>query len=105
MTLTINAPPAAAAPVISSLNPAKLVRSNSYQSLAINGSGFQSGSGLQIVITYPGGTTTVPSTAIQFVSSAQLKLSLNVGTIARTLTFQVIDPNGQKSNTVSLPVQ
>jgi hypothetical protein len=104
VSFVVNAPAAATAPVIASLNPTSLAGTNSYQTLTINGSGFQSGTGLEILITYPGGSTTVTASQISFVSSSQLKLSIDVGTTARTLTLQVVDPNGQKSNTASIAV-
>jgi subtilase family serine protease len=104
-TVTFAVTVAGSTPVISSLNPASLAASNSYQTLSINGSGFQSGAGLELIVGYPGGSTIIPSSSIQFVSTSQLKLSIDVGTAARTLTFQVVDPNGQKSNLVALVVQ
>jgi pseudomonalisin len=103
VNLVVNAPVATTAPVISSLNPTALRRSNSGQLLTINGSNFVSGA--KLVFGYPGGSTTIPANQFTFVSSTQLRININVGTTARTLTMQVLNPNGSVSNTVQLPVQ
>ncbi len=104
VTLTVKTG-VSSAPAITSLSPATLKRLNGYQLLIVNGSGFQSGPGLQLTVGYPGGSTTIPYNSMYFISSAQLQLYLNVGTTARTLTVSVTDPNGLSSNTVNLPVQ
>jgi subtilase family serine protease len=104
ITLQVNAPPQTAAPVITSLSPGSFPASNSLQLLVIRGTGFQNGSGLKVLIGSGGTTTPVSPSQIFFISSTQLYVFLDLGTAARTVTVQVVDPSGAASNTVSLPV-
>jgi hypothetical protein len=98
VTLTVNAPNAA--PVIAALSPNSLVASNSAQTLTINGTGFTAGNGLKVTV----GTAAYQGSQVNFVSSTQLALSVNVGVTAQNLPVQVTNPDGQTSNSVNLAV-
>jgi subtilase family serine protease len=97
-SLTVNAP--SVAPAIATLNPNPMTGSSSAQSLTINGSGFVAGTGLQVTV----GTAKCQGAAVNFVSSSQLVVSVNVGASAQNLAVQVTNPSGQASNSVSLAV-
>jgi hypothetical protein len=85
-------------PVIASLSPNPMTGSNSNQTLTIAGSGFQAG--LKVVL----GCTSATVGTISLVSSSLIQAPVNVGTTARTCSVQVVNANGQASNTVSLQV-
>ena len=89
----------AAGPMIVSLSPNPLTGSASNQNLTVNGSGFVSGSGLVVTV----GTVTYQGSAINFVSSSQLVVSVNVGTAAQSLSVKVTIPSGT-SNSETLTV-
>jgi subtilase family serine protease len=93
-----------AAPTISSLGPSPMTGSNLDQVLTINGSGFQSGSGLKVLAGYTGFTFTLQEAQMAFLSSSQIQMLINVGTMARAWSVQVVNPNGQASNAASLQV-
>ncbi len=102
-SLTVTAP--AAVPTITSLAPNPMTKSATAQTLTVNGTGFQSGSGLTVKLTSGGVLITVPGSAIKFVSSSQLTMPVIVGASARTYSVTVENPNGQISNAVNLTVQ
>ena len=97
-SLTVNAP--SVAPAIDTLNPKPMPGSRSAQKLTINGSGFVAGENLQVTV----GTAKCQGAAVNFVSSSQLVVSVNVGASAQNLAVQVTNPSGQASNSVSLAV-
>jgi subtilase family serine protease len=102
-SLSVTAPPVP--PVVSSVTPNPLTGANAYQVITINGSGFVSGTGLRVVVSYAGGSpTTLSGGQIAFVGSTQVLALIDVGTTARTWTVQVINPNGLASNNGSLQV-
>jgi hypothetical protein len=90
--------PPSVAPAIATLSPNPMTGSSSAQSLTINGSGFVAG----VKVTVGG--TAYQGSQINFVSSAQLVASVNVGASAQSLAVQVTNPSGQASNTVNLMV-
>ncbi len=92
-------------PSISSLTPNPMSRSNSAQTLTINGGGFQSGKGLALKLNAGGVQITVQGSAIKSVSSSQITAQVNVGTSARTYSVTVQNPGGAVSNAVNLTVQ
>ncbi len=94
-----------APPAIASLTPNPMPRSNTSQTLTINGSGFQSGAGLRVVLSSYGTSTTLQGSAIKSVSASQIQVSVNVGNTSRTWTVQVLNPNGTGSNTATLTVR
>jgi hypothetical protein len=98
VNLTVNA--ATAAPAITSLSPNPMTGSAVSQNLTINGAGFVTGSGLKATV----GATVYQGSQVTFVSSSQLVVSVNVGTGAQSLAVEVINPNGQASNSVNLTV-
>jgi subtilase family serine protease len=102
-SLQVVAPPPP--PVIASLTPNPMSRSTAAQTLTINGSGFQTGSGLRVVLSYSGFSTTLQGATIQSASATQIKVAVNVGATARTWTVQVVNPNGTASNSATLSMK
>ena len=94
----------ATAPVIANLNPNPMAGYNGYQMLTINGSGFQSGAAAKIVVGYPGYSATVTGGSMAVLNATQIICLVNVGTVTRTWTVQVVNPSGLASNTVNLQV-
>jgi len=102
-SLSVVAPPVP--PVVGSVTPNPLTGSNYSQVITINGSGFVAGSALKVVVGYSGGpATTISGGQIAFVNNTQVLALVNVGTVARTWTVQVINPNGLASGNGSLRV-
>ena len=89
-------------PVITSVSPNPMTGSSSNQTLTINGSGFQSGSGLTVLVGYAG--YTVVATQVKWVSASQITASINVGTVTRSWLVEVVNPNGQVSNVATFQV-
>ena len=102
-SLQVVAPPPP--PVIASLTPNPMARSTSAQTLTINGSGFQSGSGLHVVLSSTGSPTASQATFITSVSATQIHVTVNAGNMARVWTVQVVNPNGAVSNPATLTVK
>jgi hypothetical protein len=102
MSLPVSAP--VTGPSISSLTPNPMTRSNSAQTLTINGSGFQSGNGLAVKLTSGGVVINAQGSAIKSVSSSQITVQVNVGASARTYSVTVQNPGGAVSNAVNLTV-
>ena len=96
VSLQVIAPPVA--PVIASLSPNPMTGSNANQTLTIGGSGFQAG--LRVVL----GCVSATVGTFGSVSATAIQISVNVGTTARMCSVQVVNPNGQASNTASLQV-
>jgi hypothetical protein len=100
VSLQVNAPPPS--PVIASVSPNPMTGSNSNQTLTINGSGFQSGNGLTVLVGFAG--YTAMGTQVKWVSSSQITASINVGSSTRSWLVEVINPNGQASNVATFQV-
>jgi subtilase family serine protease len=98
VALTVTAPPEP--PALSTLNPSRMAPSNSVQTLTVMGSGFVSGNALNVTV----GGTAYSGAQVTYLSPTQLAVSVNVGTSCQLLPVQVTNPNGQASNSVSLPV-
>jgi subtilase family serine protease len=94
----VNAPPA---PSIASLSPGQMTGSNAVQTLTINGTNFQSGAGLTVLV----GATNYPGSQVTLVSGSQIKVPVVTGVGARTLNVRVTNPSGMASNTVTLTVK
>jgi len=92
------------APAITSLNPNPMTGSNSNQILTVTGGGFQSGSGLKVLVSYTGYSATIQGAQLAYLSAAQIQVLINVGTMARTWSVQVVNPNGQATSVASLQV-
>jgi hypothetical protein len=103
VSLQVNAPQPP--PVIASVSPNPMTGSNSNQTLTINGSGFQAGSGLTVLVGYSGYTATVSGAQVTWVSSSQIKASIKVGTTARSWLVEVVNPNGHASNVATFQVK
>ncbi|MGD0778651.1 MAG: protease pro-enzyme activation domain-containing protein [Candidatus Solibacter sp.] len=101
--LPVVAPPVP--PAIASLSPNPMNRSSAAQTLTIKGSGFQTGSGLKVVLTTTGASLTATGTTIQSASASQILATVSVGASARNWTVQVVNPNGTVSNTAILQVK
>ena len=94
----VNAPPA---PAITSLTPNPLSGSTAAQVLTINGTNFQSGTGLKVAV----GSAVYSGGQVSFVSASQLKVTVAVPAGAKTLAVQVTNPGGMVSNAASLTVK
>jgi hypothetical protein len=94
-----------APPVITSLTPNPMARSSSAQILTINGSGFQTGTTLRVVLAGAGASTTLQGTAIAYASANQIRVNVNTGTTIRTWTVQVVNPDGTASGTAVLTMK
>jgi hypothetical protein len=94
--------PAPPPPVISSVAPNPMTGSNANQTLTINGSGFQSGSGLTVLVGYAG--YTAMAAQVHWVSASQITASINVGAATRSWLVEVINPTGQVSNVATFQV-
>ena len=98
---TVTAPP----PHINTMSPNPVPHFNGNQSVTIYGSGFQSGAGLKVHVTYPGGQADLTGSQVSFQSSGQLSIQINVGTTAANWTAQVVNPDAQSSNVFGFTVQ
>jgi subtilase family serine protease len=94
--------PAPPPPAIASVSPNPITGSNSNQTLTIDGSGFQSGSGLTVLVGYAGYTEM--GAQVHWVSASQITASINVGTSTRGWLVEVINPTGQASNVAAFQV-
>ena len=95
----VNAPPI---PAITSLSPNPMTHSSAAQTLTINGTNFQSGSGLKVTV----GSTSFSGSQVTFVSASQLKVSVTEASAASaSLAVTVTNPNGAVSNSASLTVK
>ena len=101
--LPVVAPPVP--PAIASLSPNPINRASAAQTLTINGSGFQPGSGLHVVLTTAGASLMLQGTAIQSASASQILATVSIGATARNWTVQVVNANGTVSNTAILQVK
>jgi subtilase family serine protease len=90
----------AAGPGIVSLSPNPMTGLASSQTLTVNGAGFVAGSGLEVTV----GTVTYQGSAVDFVSSSQLAVSVNVGATAQSLSVAVTVPGGKTTNSATLTV-
>jgi len=90
----------AVGPSIVSLSPNPMTGSASVQNLTVNGAGFVAGTGLAVTV----GTVTYQGSAVNFASSSQLVVSVNVGTTAQSLSVVVAIPGGKTSSSATLAV-
>ena len=101
-TLTVSGLPP---PVVSSLGPNPMTASTSSQTLTINGSGFQSGVGLQVQFTSSGGvTTTYQGAQVSYQSSSQLQVLVVPGAVAASFAVKVVNPSGLSSAPVNFSI-
>ena len=91
-------------PTITSMSPNPVPEFNGDQTVYINGSGFVSGNGLKVHVTWPNGQGDLTGTQVSFVSSSQLSIRINVGTAAANWTARVINPDGSQSNIFNFSV-
>ena len=87
-------------PTITSLTPNPLAGQTAAQTLTVNGTNFQSGTGLKVTV----GSTSYTGSQVTFVSASQLRVTVAIAAGAKTLAVQVTDPSGTVSNTSSLTV-
>jgi hypothetical protein len=90
------------APTISSVSPNPVTGSTSAQTITINGANFVNKP--TVFVTWTGGSSTLSSTQVTFVSSTQLQMSINVQNDPDNWTVRVTNPNGQVSNTFGFTV-
>jgi len=98
VNVQVNAPPA---PFLTSLNPSQMTGANTAQILTINGSNFQSGAGLAVLV----GAANYTGSQVTFLSSSQIKVSVVTSVGAKTLNVRVTNPSGMASNLVTLTVK
>jgi subtilase family serine protease len=95
----VNAPPA---PAITSLTPNPLTHSAAAQVLTVNGTNFQSGTGLKVTV----GSTSYTGSQVTVVSASQLKVNVTVPSASTAaVAVQVTNPGGALSNVASLTVK
>ena len=92
------------APVINNMAPNPVPGKSVDQAVGIFGSGFVSGSALKVRVKWPTGQTDLQGSQVNFASSTQLTIFINVGTSAANWTAQVINPNGDLSNVFGFAV-
>src|SRR5208283_679339 len=97
----VTAPPPP--PTIVSLSPNPMTGSRNYQTLTVNGSGFQSGAGFALRVWIPGSTQLIQGSSLSATGN-QIRALVLVGTAAQVWSVQVVNPNGQASNIASLTV-
>jgi len=85
-------------PSIASITPSPVPLSASSQTVLLNGSGFESGAGLTVVLDGPGGQMKLTAPNVTFVSSSQLSIQITVGTVAGTWSATVVNPDGGESD-------
>jgi hypothetical protein len=90
------------APTISSVSPNPVTGSTSAQTVTINGTNFVNKP--TVFVTWSGGSSTLSSGQVTFLSSTQLQMSINVQNDPDTWTVRVTNPNGQASNTFGFTV-
>jgi trimeric autotransporter adhesin len=91
---------ASPAPAIVTLSPNPMNGLAAVQNLTINGAGFVAGNGLQVTV----GTTVYQGAAVNFLSSTQLVVSVNVGAASQSLPVKVTLPSGKMTNAATLTV-
>jgi hypothetical protein len=89
---------AASPPSITSISPNPVPALVGNQTVFINGSGFQSGAGLTVQVSRGGVQTNLTGAQVNFLSSEQLSILINVGVTAANWTMQVINPDTQSSD-------
>ncbi len=77
---------------INSMSPNPVPGSSSDQIVSVFGTGFLSGSGLKVRVTYPSGQTDLQGGQVTWVNSTQLNILINVGTGAANWTAQAFNP-------------
>lgn len=92
-------------PVIASLTPNPMARSTVAQTLTIGGSGFQPGAALRVVFSASGASSVLQGTAIKSASANQIQVTVSLGATPRAWTVQVVNPDGNGSNPVTLTVK
>ena len=102
-SLTVTAPPPP--PAIASLSPNPMTHSTANQTLTINGSGFVPGTGLRVVVSYPGYSAILQGAQITSSTTSKITVSINVGNTPRNWTIMVANPSGAVSNTATLQVK
>jgi uncharacterized protein (TIGR03437 family) len=83
---------------ITSLSPNPVPPAASPQTVIVNGSGFQNGTGLTVVLASSNGQVKLTAPNVTFVSANQLSVQMTVGT-AGTWSVAVDNPDGGVSNT------
>jgi PKD repeat protein len=89
-------------PTISGVNPNPLTGSTSQQTVTINGTNFVNKP--TVFVTWKGGSSTLSSGQVTFVSSTQLQMSINVQNDPDNWTVRVTNPSGTQSNTFGFTV-
>jgi hypothetical protein len=81
-----------------------VIGSNFSQTVFINGTGFGSGAGLIVRLNGPGGLINFQGGQVNFFSSTQLSIALTFGLASGAWSAQVVNPDGQVSNSAAFAV-
>jgi uncharacterized protein (TIGR03437 family) len=96
----VNLTVAAPVPIITSITPNPVPLSASPQTVLLNGSGFQNGTGLTVLLANASAQTQqITAPDVTFVSSTQLSVQINIGTVAGNWAVAVDNPDGGESAT------
>jgi hypothetical protein len=95
LTIVQSAQPA---PVISSVSPNPFPALNGNQLLTINGTGFQNGLGFRVHVGANDVNADFTGSQVNFLSSTQVTVLINLGTTATNRGVQVFNPDGKSSN-------
>jgi hypothetical protein len=90
-------------PAIFTVDPNPVPSSNFFEMVRITGAGFQAGA--LVELSYPGFSATAPGGQVDVVSGSQILALLNLGSITRTWSLRVANPDGQSSGNVSISVK
>ena len=89
---------------ITSILPPSLTVSNSDQNVIVNGSSFQSGLTVTVIIPNGGGTVTLTGSQIQNVTSSSFTMVVTLNVVGQYV-IRVNNPNGNQSNVFLFTVQ
>jgi len=101
-TFNVNAP-VSTAPVISSISPATPTADGiGNQTVDVSGNNFQAG--LTVLVTWPGGSSTLSGTQIQNVGPTSFRMVIDFGAGGGSWTIRVTNPGGQQSSAFGFSV-
>jgi hypothetical protein len=98
----VNVTVASAAPTITSVNPSPVIGSTNAQPITINGTGFVNSP--TVFVTWTGGSKTLTSSEVTFVSSTQLTMTITTQNVPDSWTVKVTNPSGGSSGTFGFTV-
>ena len=90
------------APTISHVTPSPVIGSSNNQTVTINGTGFVNKP--TVFVAWTGGSRTLDSGQVTYISSTQLQMLITTGVVADSWTVRVTNPDAQSSGTVGFQV-